>query len=129
MDIRKIRVQREKIEFIQERITRLRSAMEIGTRQMQDVPGGSNYAVDRLAKDMAKLDELERQLCDAAVELRMEENYIAYSFRDLPERQRCVMELRYVEGLSWRQVADKMGYSIRYCLWLNNKVMHTISKG
>jgi len=118
-DLKDLRSQRYKIESLEERIARLRSAMEMGTRRMREVPGGGNYAVDRLSNDIARLDELERELMDEVMQLEQDIRFAEYSIDTLPEPQQKILRLRYIDGLSWQRIAQRTNYSVDHCFTLH----------
>jgi len=91
---------------------------------------------DRLAGTIAEIDALENIYVQKIVELlRLKYDY--HSLIDqLPDRRlRLILELKYIDLLSWEEVADKMFYSVRNChnlhalalaqvqnIWEQNKV-------
>jgi DNA-directed RNA polymerase specialized sigma subunit len=44
-------------------------------------------------------------------------------FKSLPERDKTLMELRYLEGLTWKTVADRMNYSIRQIFNIHGSIL------
>lgn len=125
LNIYKTRDLHDKIEMRKERIERLRAAMEMGSRQMHTVPART-AAHDKLADAMAKLDELEREQINDILSLEMTLQDIEAVFDALPAQQQRVMRLRYVEGLSWRQVSRKAHYSEKHCLKIHRAALKRI---
>ena len=122
--LNQIRDARGDIEKLQERILRLRSAMEGLNRQMGDGSGGgSTVPKDKLAEDMARLDELERRLAARVINFEELLEDMDVWLAGLPEQQRKVMRLRYVDGLKWREVAETAHYSIQHCVKINMTAM------
>jgi DNA-directed RNA polymerase specialized sigma24 family protein len=122
MNLYIIRQHRNKLEDLKERIERLRAAMEMGSRQLQLAPVRSGVR-DKLADDMAKLDELERQYVGEVAALELEIRAAEGMLTALPEQQRTVVRLRYIEGLSWRLIARRTHYSERYCLKIHRAAL------
>ena len=122
-----IRDKRQKIESLKERILRLRSAAELGTRKLQFTPGGSPSA-DKMADTIARIDELERQLVGETCELEQNIETVEYLIDQLPPYQRIIMRLRYIDGLTWRQVARRVAYDERHCKRINKQVLEKMSR-
>ena len=74
---------------------------------------------DRLAENVAELDELERQLTGEMIALEKKLVIVDAELAKLPENQEKVFSARYVKGLSWNSVAIHTNYSISYCKALN----------
>jgi len=127
MRIQNIRTQREKVELLRERIARLRSAMETGSRQLFTERLGPQDYRDKLAEDMARLDELERMLVDEVVSLESGIRMAERALEELPEQQRVILRLRYMEGLSWRTVAKHAHYSESHCKKIHKKAMEKMA--
>jgi DNA-directed RNA polymerase specialized sigma subunit len=68
--------------------------------------------VDAEAAITAEIDQL--------VDLRTE---AATLFKSLPERDCLLMELRYLEGLTWEKVAERMTYGIRQVLRIHGDIL------
>lgn len=121
-DLKACRDIRGQIESIDERIARLRSQAERLSRPLTGMPGGGS-AGDALAVYAARLDELERQRADRVIALE-EQLQVCEDWIDaLPGQQAKVMRLRYIVGLSWRQVAKRAHYSVGHC-----RNIHTAAK-
>jgi len=127
MDIKNLRSNRSEVESLQERIMRLRSAMELGAQRLRLTPGGHDIR-DRLADDMAKLDELERELIERTIQLEQDIRITELYITALPEQQRRVIRLRYVEGLSWREVAKVAHYSVDHCFAIHRQAIKQIQR-
>lgn len=74
--------------------------------------GGCGNVSDKVGRTVAKLLDLEREInsdIDRLVDLRREiEDVIA----DVPDdRLRMLLELRYVNGLTFEQISQRMNYS------------------
>jgi DNA-directed RNA polymerase specialized sigma24 family protein len=101
--------------------------MEMGNKQLSGMPGNKSIK-DRLAADMAKLDELEHQLHEELVLLEYDITQAEDELTSLPHQQCRIMRLRYVEGLSWPDVARKSNYSLDYCFILHRKAIENLEK-
>ena len=113
-DLKNVRRQKLRVESLQERIERLRSRAEYTQQQLGEC-GRSDLMRDRLAEYVAELDELERQLTCEMISLEKQLVVVDAELAKLPENQEKVLSLRYVEGLGWRKVAERVGYCERQC--------------
>jgi DNA-directed RNA polymerase specialized sigma24 family protein len=102
------------IESLNESIKSLRSAMEYSRGVLDGLPRKPGVS-KKLEEQMAELDRLLREKADACVEI----SCVLQGF--CPEWQ-AVMRLRYVEGLSWEQVADQTGYARDSCMRIQRAV-------
>ncbi len=123
--IKDIRSYQDRISSLQERIVRLRSAMEITARQLTDMPHGNNVR-DRLADDMAKLDELERQLVEETISLETAVADAEKAISKLPDAEQKIMRLRYVDGFGWRKVSKTSNYSVQHCFRLHSMALRKL---
>lgn len=114
-DLKNVRRQKLRVEALQERIERLRSRAEYTQQQLGEC-GRSDPTRDRIAEYVAELDELERQLTGEMIALEKQLVVVDAELAKLPENQEKVLRLRYVEGMNWRKVADKVGYSTRQAI-------------
>lgn len=113
-DLKNVRRQKLRVETLQERIERLRSRAEYNQRQLGEC-GRSDPTRDRLAEYAAELDELERELTGEMIALEKQLVIVDAELAKLPENQEKVLRLRYIEGMSWRRVAEKTDYCERQC--------------
>ena len=99
-------------EQLQEQMKRLESTIIFPSQKLKDLPP-SSFDNDKMAKIVEKLLALQdlyaKKLSDSCVAQLEVESYIS----SLPEREQRLMRYRYIEGLTWEQVADKMHYSLR----------------
>lgn len=115
IDIHTVRNLRLHIEGLQERIARIRASLEGSAIRIRDLPGGASKERDRMATDVARLLELEDQLKAQVLEYETELIVIDEALATLPSPEQEVMRLRYVDGLKWWEVAQRMNYDERWC--------------
>ncbi len=126
MDLQTLRDRHNRIENLKERIERLRSAMELGARQLRVAPA-RNAARSKLEEDMIKLDELERELVGEVAAFEQEIRKAEQLLEGLPVREQLIIRLRYVDGLSWRRVARKAHYSEQHCRRIHKAALKKMS--
>lgn len=106
-------------ENLEERIARLRSRAESTTQQLRADPGTPSADNDKLASYAVKLDALEHRLTDRLIALEDLRQRVDVWLSTLPEQQAVVMRLRYIDGLKWRETAEKAGYTPEHCRKIN----------
>lgn len=122
-----VRVDTIRINNLQERIARLRSAMERMTPLPGSQPGGGSKDKDRLSTQMAKLDELERELVDRLIQLEDKLQLVEPVLDRLPPRQRVIVHMRLVEAIPWRLVSKRTNYSERHSRRLYRRAVEKLS--
>lgn len=122
-----IRVDNIRISNLQERIARLRSAMERMTSLLSSQPGKASKEKDRLAAQMAKLDELERELVERIIQLEDKLRWVEPLLDRLPPRQRVIVHMRLVEAMPWRLVSKRTHYSERHSRRLFRRAIEKMS--
>lgn len=113
-DLKGVRRQQLDISSLQERILRLRAAMERSTPSYRQATGGTPDP-DWILSQLAKLEQLEGELRERVIAMESSIQAVDDAISRLPDQQAIVMRLRYVDGLSWRVVAKRAGYSIDHC--------------
>ena len=97
------------VEMERQRLAALEERALPGAQRLSGLPGGSNVQ-DKLGNAAAEIADLrvviEQKLKRCLAEQQRLEAYIA-GIEDSFVRQ--IFTCRFVEGLSWRQVADKAG--------------------
>lgn len=110
-DLRTVRTSHIQIQNLNERIARLRSALESCTaKPLSREPKGGQAQKDKLGDDVARLIELEDQCTRKIIDLEVRMQGVEAWLDTLSPQQARVMRLRYMDGLSWRQVARRCGY-------------------
>ena len=92
------------------------------------VSGGSG-AYDRMAEDVAVIADETAQLQEAAQEAERALAEILRAIRAVPdEMQRTVLILRYVEGLGWPDIQDKIAYERTQTLVIHGRALWQVRK-
>ena len=97
------------------------------TSTLSPVPGGGESG-SPIERPMDKVDELERKITQAIDELadiRMEIEAVLGQLED--DTLRELMEYRYIDGLTWEQVAEKMHYGREWTCRLHGKALLKIT--
>ena len=103
------------IKSLQRRLDRLREASASPpSMRLSFAPRGAGSS-DPVGEGVARLVELEAELLQKIAGLEAHIRRVEAGIDALPPRQRAVLRARYVDGLSWREVAKKTHYSTDYC--------------
>ncbi|MCL1872975.1 MAG: DUF1492 domain-containing protein [Clostridiales bacterium] len=126
--IAKKRLQRYKylkreLENQQDRLAKMRSALESAPKLPDGMPR-SNYAVDRMAEGVVRVNAYERKVKASIKRLEKETMLIEDAIQRLKDPQeREILRLRYLEALDWWEVAEKVSYSISWIYTLHGKAL------
>ena len=94
--------------------------------KMDAMPHGT--MIGKPTEDKAvELISLETLMLSLVAERHRLVDEIATACRDLDSDSSQVILLRYVDGLSWSEIADKLFYSIRWIYKLHNKAVDKIT--
>ena len=107
------RLFRREAEDIAERIVRLRSEAERMSARLTGLPGGGpgDDRLQRCAAELADLsDDYERKYRKAIRRAKEIERAVA---RISSPMYRTVLRRKYIDGLTWIQIGDEIGYSER----------------
>ena len=110
--LRRARSVDRRVDEAQERVDRLRARLEAG--RMSSVTGMPRGGAKDWTETADRLIELEQRVNARIRELvRWEHAAMDAIDRVDDARQREVLELYYIDGLTWGQVAERMGYEVR----------------
>ena len=89
--------------------------------------GGGVY--DRMAEDVARIVDAEDTLSDALAEISRKLKEILTAIESVPdEMQKTVLTLRYIEGLDWIKIAERIGYEERQTFVLHGRALVEVNK-
>ncbi len=110
------------IRFIEMKIESLRAQMVSISAKVNDIPVQSTRR-DILAQQIAQLDEWQRELDAEYLDIIQSQREAKREIQKLPVKYQDVLSARYLDGLSWQKVAEKVGYSERQCRRLHLKAI------
>lgn len=106
-----------------DRLRKLRARLTDGTAMLTGMPGGGggeNKTTERLTELVAMADEIEQSVAALAGAQRR----LLEEIRKVESADLCgVLELRYIDGLRWTQIARKMGYSVDNVYKIHGKAL------
>ena len=83
--------------------------------------GGGRFDLSDLA---ARVDDLQRDLLREAVRCVDLRRDITRKINDMSsENEKLLLHLRYIRGLTFEEVADKMGYSMRHVIRMHGSAL------
>lgn len=89
--------------------------------------GGGVY--DRMAEDVARISDETGKLREAQEQTSAALSEILEAIRAVPdEMQRAVLTLRYVEGLGWLEIAEKIHYEERQTFILHGRGLCVVNQ-
>lgn len=110
-----IRSLRHGIDALQYDIDDMRDSLT-GVRGVaySDMPGNPNAYGDAIPDGVARLQDMVAEYCTRLSEWMDERMEAHRAFARLEKRHYALLTLYYADGLSWDQVAERMGYSVVY---------------
>ena len=110
-DLNRLRFLRDEIRQLDEKAMELRARAERLTPILTGMPSGT-HEHDQMAGIIAELVDNERRTAEKALALTQACEDAERWLDALPEQQRRVMRLYYVDGIrTWKEVAERLPYS------------------
>lgn len=126
-ELRRLRTMREEIRRLDEKAEVLRARAERLTSILTGMPAGT-HEHDQMAGIIAELVDNERRAAEKTLELTQACEAAERWLDALPEQQRRVMRLYYVDGVrTWKEVAELLPYSERHCRRIKNAALTRMS--
>lgn len=90
---------------------------------------GGNGAYDRMAEDVARIVDAEEAVSDTLQEIGHRLKEILAAIESVPdEMEKTVLTLRYIEGLDWVSISEKIGYEISNTYILHGRALVEVNK-
>jgi DNA-directed RNA polymerase specialized sigma subunit len=115
----------KEIDLLEEEIQRIRASL-FSAPKLDGMPK-SNYAADRTAETIAKVVDLETKLrdkIDSYISLRTQ---IEITIESLSSNERLLMRCRYIEGMSFEEIAVAMHYTFRHVTRMHGWALQKMS--
>lgn len=118
---------KREMEQIGEELARLKSSIMSARGQIiTDMPRGGTGDGDGMSKSVIKMIELETRYQDMLADLCVKQIDIEQALEVLNPTERRLMRYRYIDGLTWEVIADKMDYSYQWVCELHNRAIKTL---
>lgn len=99
------------------------------TAPIRDDPVQSSGSPDRMAEALARIIDAEAELYATKAELDTALVEILEAIASVPdEMQKAVLTLRYVEGLDWIRVAERINYEISNTYIIHGKGLLEVNR-
>lgn len=116
---------------INSKIEQVRTLNELATKVTtvySDMPHSPNRNTGRMEETIAKIIDLESEIdrdIDALVDLKQEVKTAISKVED--EKYRVLLELRYINQKSWEEIANQLGYDLRYTHKIHGRALPKIT--
>ncbi len=117
-------------ELIESNLRELDNLREMSTYlsgKMTNEKVQSSNRSDTVANAVIKIIQLEQEInkdIDRLIDLKKEVRDIVEKVES--DNEKLLLRLRYIEYLSWEEVAEKMNYSLRWVYKLNKKIFSSL---
>lgn len=118
---------KKEIDHIEEELKRLEMRM-LSPRAsiLSDVPKGPISNSDQMADNLIKLEELRDKYKSLLEELCERQLKVEEAIAELEPLERDLIRYRYVDGLMWRDVSEKIGYAQRQTHRIHDKILEKL---
>lgn len=100
------------IEWRRQKVEQLENEAQRVTTQLSDMPKGGGFQ-DRLSKLVAQIVDEKKMILFKLEEVQIERRKLEYYISSIPDAKiRVYMQFRYMDGLSWVQVAHHAGNEV-----------------
>lgn len=115
-------------ESLLREIERLRESLTGITAPLKDDPVQSSGAADRMADTIARIVDAEEALAPALDEINCRIREILAAIDSVPDEMgKTVLTMRYIEGLDWISVAQKVGYEERQTFVIHGRALSAVN--
>lgn len=121
--LKRYRAMMQRRESLQRSINEAYDRATNCTGKLKAIPvSGGGAAYDRMAEDVVKIADSTEQLKAVLMQIDKDLAEILTAIDAVPdERQKTVLTLRYIEGLDWLKIQEKMGYEKTQALVIHGR--------
>jgi DNA-directed RNA polymerase specialized sigma subunit len=103
---------KKNIKKLEEKLLELETeAKRVTTVYTKTKSSGKGSSKDRLGEIVAKIVDVQDQINELTVKAYEQAMAIEKAIIALPNRERYLIRLRYIDSLSWYEIMDEMHYS------------------
>lgn len=114
------------VEYLEADILRLRDMVDVKSQVISDEPKGGQL-VDKTASAVAAIVDTQQTLMDRVTDLMAKRREIETAIESLPEKEKAIIRLRYIEGKAWERICADMSYSWREVHRCHSKAIRDIN--
>ncbi|QHQ62669.1 DUF1492 domain-containing protein [Anaerocolumna sedimenticola] len=115
---------------IDSKLEQLASLNELATKcttTISGMPRNPNHSVSSMANVVAKIVDLQREIDRDIHQLMDIKRQIAASIKAVENKEyQTLLELRFLCGCTWEEVAIKMGYSIQHTYRMRDRALKKV---
>lgn len=118
----------QEIEILLEELERAKSYRERMTQLLSDVPKGGGSDGTMLETATERIIEIETRIAGQVQQLtqeRMETDEMISSIDN--QRMRMIMQMHYISGKTWEQIADALFMDIRWVFRMRKKAIKKLT--
>lgn len=116
-------------ESLLREIERLRESLTGITAPLKDDPVQGSGAADRMADTVARIVDAEEALAPALTEINAHIREIMAAIDSVPDEMgKTVLTLRYIEGLDWIAISERIGYEISNTYIIHGRALVSVNK-
>ena len=109
---------------ISEEMLRIRSEACRVSPVLSEMPNGGNQTGTKIERAIEQLDACANDLEKEALEMRQLMQEVKAAINTIPdETLKQLLELRYINGYTWEQIAVKINYTWRHVLRLHGEAL------
>ena len=98
------------------------------TPLLSDMPKGGNGSGNKIERAIERLDSLADDLEEQAVRMRESMKQVQSAIQTIPdETLQLLLELRYINGYTWEQIAVEMDYSYQWVCTLHGRALNQLN--
>ncbi len=98
------------------------------TPLLSDMPKGGNGSGNKIERAIERLDSLAGDLEEQAVRMRESMKQVQSAIQTVPdETLQLLLELRYINGYTWEQIAVEMDYSYQWVCTLHGRALNQLN--
>ena len=117
----------KRAKSIETQIEVLRNHAAYLTPQISETPTKSQVVKSKVEEAAVRIVTLQNELSDVISDLIAKRKAIAQAIRSINNLElETVLELRYLEYLSWEEIASRMGYSLQSAYKAHGKALQLV---
>lgn len=98
------------IQQLENEIARMRDTIDLKSQRFDGMPK-SNNVQDKLCEIISMIADAEMEHFDKLATLFKKRAEIERAIELLPEKEKAIIRMRYIEGLAWDQISYNSNYS------------------
>lgn len=110
------------IEKLEDRLFELETTATNVTTKLSDMPKGDTNK-DKMSNIVCKIIELQEDINDEVLRGYQKMEEIEAAIKQLEEREKMLIRLRYIHGMKWEKICVEMNYSWRQIHYIHKDIL------